>query len=82
MEAMAGLRAFIYSPDADEFSKVNPEFKHIFGEKARAIVSEPPGNYPQIWTEVPQNTLVAARDGELEFHSFKPKPMRKSHVAD
>ena len=71
-----------YSPDADEFSQVNPEFKHIFGDKARAIVSEPPGKYPQIWTEVPQNTLVEARDGELEFHSFKPQPKRASHVAD
>ena len=61
-----------YSPDADEFSKVNPEFKDLFGQKARAIVSEPPGTYPQIWNEVPKNTLVIARDGELEFQPFKP----------
>lgn len=61
-----------YSPDADEFSKVNPQFKQLFGERARAIVSEPPGKYPQIWNEVPQSTLVIARDGEIEFQPFKP----------
>ena len=61
-----------YSPDADEFSKVNPDFKAVFGDKARAIVSEPPGHFPEIWKEVPQATLLTARDGELEFEPFIP----------
>lgn len=69
-----------YSPDADEFSKVNPLYKAIFGEKARAIVSEPPGRFPEIWNEVPQSTLLVARDGDLEFQPFHPLPMSRSHV--
>jgi len=62
--------SLFYSPDADEFSKVNPDFKEVFGEKAHAIVSEPPGRFPKIWKEVPQGTLLIAKDGELEFEPF------------
>ena len=67
-----------YSPDADEFSKVNPDFKDIFGENARAIVSEPPGRFPEIWKEVPQSTMLIAKDGELEFRPFEPMGSARS----
>lgn len=61
-----------YSPEGDEFSKVNPDFREIFGEKARAIVSEPPGRFPEIWKEVEPSTMLIAKDGELEFNPFVP----------
>jgi predicted glutamine amidotransferase len=64
--------SLFYSPDADEFNKVNPEFERSFGDKARAIVSEPPGKFPEIWTEVPQNSFLVASDGELEIRAFMP----------
>jgi glutamine amidotransferase len=64
--------SLFYSPDADEFSKVNPEFKHLYGDEVRAVVSEPPGKYPQIWTEVPQSTLLIVRGGDLKLQPFRP----------
>jgi glutamine amidotransferase len=66
-----------YSPDAEAFSKVNPEFKHLYGN-ARAVVSEPPGHYPQIWTEVPQSTLVVVKGGDLEQLPFAPHRLTKT----
>ena len=65
-----------YSPNADEFSKVNPEFRSVFGDKARAVVSEPPGRYPDIWSEVAEGTFLVVRDGEVALRPFKPRPSR------
>ena len=51
---------------------MNPAFKDLFGDKARAIVSEPPGEYPEIWTEVPRSTLLVVKDGDLKLQPFQP----------
>jgi glutamine amidotransferase len=64
-----------YSPDTEEFCKVNPSIKDLFGDKVRAVVSEPPGKFPQLWTEVPQSTLVVVKEGDLQLYPFHPEPL-------
>lgn len=46
------------SPGIEELSRLNPEAKNKFGDFAACIVSEPIGNYQDIWRPVPENSRV------------------------
>ncbi|MFO0900062.1 MAG: class II glutamine amidotransferase [Pirellulales bacterium] len=61
-----------YSPDVEDLYRVNPQIAGRFGPAARAIVSEPVGAYPTLWTEAPQGSLLTVRDGNLEVRPFQP----------
>jgi glutamine amidotransferase len=61
-----------YSPDVQEVYRVNPAITGRFGAEARAVVSEPVGEFPQIWTEVPQASLLTVRGGDVHIEPFLP----------
>ncbi|RIK74174.1 MAG: class II glutamine amidotransferase [Planctomycetota bacterium] len=61
-----------HSPDVEEVYRINPAITGRLGSAARAIVSEPIGAYPEIWTEVPQSSLLTVRGGDLDVQPFKP----------
>jgi len=61
-----------YSPDVEELYRVNPQIAGRFGPAARAIVSEPVGAYPTLWTEAPQGSLLTVREGNIELQPFQP----------
>jgi len=62
-----------YSPDVQELYKLNPAITGRFGVAARAVVSEPVGDFPHVWKEVPQSSLLTVRGGDIEVHPFKPE---------
>ncbi len=61
-----------HSPAVEEVYRINPAIAGRLGSAARAIVSEPIGAFPQIWTEVPQGSLLIVREGNLELRHFTP----------
>ena len=60
------------SPSVKELMRLNPESKNIFGDFAACIVSEPIGNYQDIWKPVPENSQVTIRKGQIEITPFQP----------
>lgn len=64
--------SLFHSPDVEAIYKLNPAIRGRFGESACAIVSEPPGKFPQYWTDVPQGMLVVVREGQMRLRPFEP----------
>jgi glutamine amidotransferase len=61
-----------FSPDVEDLYRVNPQIAGRFGPAARAIVSEPVGAYPTLWTEAPQGSLLTVREGNIDVQPFQP----------
>ncbi len=61
-----------HSTDVQDIYKINPETQGLFGEDARAIVSEPAGVYAEMWEEVPQASIAIVREGDFSIQKFKP----------
>jgi len=62
-----------YSPAVEEVYRINPAIAGRLGSAARAIVSEPVGAYPSMWTEAPQGSLLIVRDGNIDVQPFQPE---------
>ena len=62
-----------YSPAVEEVYRINPAIEGRLGSAARAIVSEPVGAYPSMWTEAPQGSLLIVRDGNIDVQPFQPE---------
>lgn len=62
-----------YSADVRDIYEVNPAIAGRFGPRARAVVSEPIGTYPQNWMEAPQASFLTVRDGRVEVQGFGPQ---------
>lgn len=60
------------SRDMDDLRRINPEIPGRLGETARVLVSEPVGRYQEIWSLVPQGSLVIIRGAALETRPFGP----------
>jgi glutamine amidotransferase len=43
-----------------------------FDQETRVVVSEPLGELPGVWNEVPESSWGVVRPGQDELHSFKP----------
>ena len=61
-----------FSPDVKDLEKVNPAIAGRLKAHARCLVSEPIGNFQELWTEVPQSTGVIISEGKVTAFSFKP----------
>jgi len=62
-----------HSRDAKDLYEINPALKGRYGATSRVIVSEPIGAFSEMWTEVPQASLVTVRGGDLEITPFVPQ---------
>jgi len=51
-------------PDNELLSKLGPS--------SRLVVSEPLGDLPGVWSEVPESTSVVVKAGHDEFFPFVP----------
>jgi glutamine amidotransferase len=49
------------------------ELAQIIGDEDRAVVSEPLGDLPGVWTEVPEATVLILQDGPDEQRTFQPR---------
>ena len=49
------------------------ELAHRISDEDRAVVSEPLGDLPGVWEEVPEATALIVQDGPDEQHAFRPR---------
>lgn len=61
------------SISAKDIIEINPALEGKLSASARGIVSEPLGNFPQMWKEVPQATLLTVTEGEIKVTPFVPR---------
>jgi predicted glutamine amidotransferase len=67
-------RSLFYSTDVRTVRKLHPE-RHRFQEvsdETRIVVSEPLGDLPGAWNEVPESSYGVVQDGEDELLPFRP----------
>jgi len=64
------------SNDVQDVRELYPEetrFKHL-GDEARAVVSEPLGELPGVWRELPPGSALIVQPGADEEVPFRPQP--------
>ncbi len=60
------------SPSIDDLMLVNPEIDGRFGEFAVCLVSEPMGNFEELWKEIPEQSMITVTDGQHGIEPFTP----------
>jgi len=67
-------RTLFVSEDADALRRLHPDNPRIqqFTAEDRAVVSEPPGDLPGAWLEVPESTAMVIQAGPDEQRPFEP----------
>ncbi|MBK8486347.1 MAG: class II glutamine amidotransferase [Chitinophagales bacterium] len=58
------------SPGIDELIKINPAIDGKFGDFAACIVSEPIGNFQDIWQTVSENSVVTVENKKISVVDF------------
>ncbi len=68
-------RSLFYTTDVPTLRKLQPEREDLkkFSDDARLIVSEPLGDVPGVWNEVPESTCGVVGPGGEEMRPFLPK---------
>ncbi|MFE6331613.1 class II glutamine amidotransferase [Streptomyces sp. NPDC057806] len=69
-------RSLFYSTRVDALRRLHPDvsFLQEVSDETRLIVSEPLGDLPGAWNEVPESTYGVVRAGAGEMHPFTPQP--------
>jgi predicted glutamine amidotransferase len=67
-------RSLFVSTDVTTLRRLHPdvEMLHRVGEETRLVVSEPLGDMPGAWNEVPESAAGVVRPGTDEIRSFEP----------
>ncbi|HEY2159817.1 MAG TPA: class II glutamine amidotransferase [Solirubrobacteraceae bacterium] len=73
-------RSLFFSRDARTLRELYPDRERIqaLSDDARLIVSEPVGDLPGAWTEVPEGSWGVAGQSDDQLRPFKPKPPSKA----
>ena len=68
-------RTLFHSADAQTLRALYPdhELVHAIGDEDRAVVSEPLGDLPGVWEEIPEATALIVQDGPDEQRAFRPR---------
>jgi protein involved in polysaccharide export with SLBB domain len=61
-----------HSREVIELERINPALKGRLSDSARIIVSEPVGKYQEMWSEVPQGSMLSVEKGSVTIKPFKP----------
>ncbi|WP_406723877.1 class II glutamine amidotransferase [Streptomyces sp. GD-15H] len=69
-------RSLFYSTRVDALRKLHPDtaFLQEVSDDTRLIVSEPLGDLPGAWNEVPESSYGVVHAGADELHPFAPEP--------
>ncbi|MGW6857701.1 class II glutamine amidotransferase, partial [Streptomyces xanthophaeus] len=69
-------RSLFYSSRVDSLRRLHPDvaFLRDISEDTRLIVSEPLGDLPGAWNEVPESTYGVVQPGADELRPFTPIP--------
>jgi predicted glutamine amidotransferase len=72
-------RSLFFSRDVRALRELYPDRKilHDISDDARLVVSEPIGDLPGAWHEMPESSFGVAGKGDAELHTFKPKQPSK-----
>jgi predicted glutamine amidotransferase len=67
-------RTLFYSTDVRTVRKLHPERTRLqeVSDKSRIIVSEPLGDLPGAWNEVPESSYGVVQEGDDEMRPFRP----------
>ncbi|MFF8602475.1 class II glutamine amidotransferase [Streptomyces sp. NPDC015232] len=67
-------RSLFYSSRVEALRKLHPDvaFLRELSEESRLVVSEPLGDLPGAWNEVPENSYGVVQPGTDELHRFAP----------
>ena len=67
-------RTLFVSADVEALQRLHPENERLqqLSEGARVVVSEPLGDLPGAWNEVPESSALIVADGGLEQRPFQP----------
>jgi predicted glutamine amidotransferase len=68
-------RTLFRSADAATLRELHPELAARLGDEDRAIVSEPLGDLPGVWEEIPEATALIVQDGPDEQRAFRPRAL-------
>ncbi|WP_020136367.1 class II glutamine amidotransferase [Streptomyces sp. 351MFTsu5.1] len=70
-------RSLFYSTRVDTLRRLHPDAAFLDGvsDDTRLVVSEPLGDLPGAWNEVPESTYGVIQDGMDELHPFVPEPV-------
>ena len=67
-------RSLFFSTDLPTLRELYPENEELQGldEESRLVVSEPLGDLPGAWNEVPESSYGVIQPGQDEMHAFEP----------
>jgi predicted glutamine amidotransferase len=67
-------RSLYFSTRIDSLKALYPESKELaaLSDATRVVVSEPPGDLPGVWNEVPESHFAIVQPGADEPHPFTP----------
>ncbi|WP_455355703.1 class II glutamine amidotransferase [Streptomyces sp. SYSU K217416] len=70
-------RSLFYSSRADAVRALHPDIALLRGvsDKTRMVVSEPLGDLPGVWNEVPESSYGVVQPGVDELRPFVPQPV-------
>lgn len=68
-------RSLYVSADISALKLLHPENERLqqLDDNDRAVVSEPPGDLPGAWLEVPESSALVVADGDYEHMPFLPR---------
>ncbi|HEY1592652.1 MAG TPA: class II glutamine amidotransferase [Solirubrobacteraceae bacterium] len=73
-------RSLFFSRDIRTLRELYPERQilHDISDDARLVLSEPIGDLPGAWNEMPEGSYGVAGGGEADLRPFRPKPPQKA----
>jgi glutamine amidotransferase len=68
-------RTLFYSSDVRALRELYPDRARLeeISDESRVIVSEPLGDLPGVWNEVPESSYGIEQEGDDEMHPFQPR---------
>lgn len=69
-------RSLYFTTRVDVLKSLHREHPELaaFSEESRVVVSEPLGDVPGVWNEVPESTVGIVQSGQDELRPFRPRP--------
>ncbi|AKJ09241.1 glutamine amidotransferase [Streptomyces incarnatus] len=73
--SVGASRSLYYSTEVDALRALHPDssFLREISEETRLVVSEPLGDLPGAWNEVPESSYGIVRPGQDTLHAFEPR---------
>jgi glutamine amidotransferase len=77
-------RSLFYSTRVDTLRALHPDMAFLQGvsDETRLVVSEPLGDLPGAWNEVPESSYGIVQPGADEMHPFTPQPVDKVGIKE